>query len=421
VKRTNYLPIAILVGSAALLAAGAFLTMFGIVATTATNAFLLGGLLSGLGAFYGQALVRQKDRAYRDEHERAQVLEADLRQQKEAVDNLADGLEIAIFICDRKGLIGYANRRAREIFKFENPVGRTILAVTLSYDLESLVLEAFRTGEKQTGEVPFAYPEERTALAEGWLDSGGQRLFLSLYEITDLRRLERIRQDFVANVSHELRTPLASIRAMAETLLDEAAESDELGRRYLDKIVSEVDRLSLIANDLLILSAAESNPVRKQACNIAEVIQAVIHQLEPKASQKGLKLTYRGPRDLIIEANSSQMSQVAMNLVDNAINYTFEGHIEVTLKVERDHVDLTVQDTGIGIASEHLPRVFERFYRVDKGRSRATGGTGLGLSIVKHIVEAHGGEVRLESTLNQGTTFTASIPKGDLSVNVSEV
>jgi two-component system phosphate regulon sensor histidine kinase PhoR len=297
------------------------------------------------------------------------------------------------------------------MYRFTNPSGRTILAVTLSNELEQLVQECERTGEKQRCDLAFAYPEGRTATADVWQEQGGGRIFLSLYETTDLRRLERIRQDFVANVSHELRTPLTTIRAMAETLQEEP-ENRALADRYLTKITEEVDRLSLIANDLLILSAAESNPVRKHDCDIADAVNSVIQQLQLKAKEKGLTLTYHGPSSLSIAANEAQMKQVAINLVDNALNYTSEGQIDVVLERNGDQVLIAVKDTGIGISSEHLGRIFERFYRVDKGRSRATGGTGLGLAIVRHIVEAHGGQVNVESALNRGSTFMVRLPVG---------
>lgn len=388
------------------------MTLFSLFVPSVAVPGMLGVIsLATFGAIAHERRAHERANELARERSRASLLEAKLESQRNAVDLLAEGLEIAVFLCDTRPTILYANRKATEMFKFDNPVGRTILAVTLSYDLESLVTACAETREKQHAELAFAYPDERTALAEAWMEPDGDRVFLSLYETTDLRRLERVRTDFVANVSHELRTPLTTIRAMAETLQDEP-ENRELLDRYLGKIVAEVDRLSLIANDLLILSAAESNPVRKHGCNVADVFRSVAQQLLPKAAEKGLKLAYHGPNDFIIEANQAQLNQVAINLIDNAINYTLEGSVDVTLQPEGDQVVIVVRDTGMGIASEHLPRIFERFYRVDKGRSRSTGGTGLGLSIVKHIVEAHGGQVNVQSALNQGSTFFIRLPVG---------
>lgn len=373
-------------------------------------------LALALGAFLVVVGAQLRTSAYdirglNERHNQAmELVQRELTENRHAVDTLADGLDVAIFICDAKATVLYANRRAMDMFRFEDLQGRSLLAISLSYDLEALVFEVFRTGEPMQAEMNFSYPENRVNVASAWLETSGQRIFLAIYEITDLRRLERVRRDFVANVSHELRTPLATIRAMAETLVDDHGEDRALAERYLTKIVSEVDRLSLIANDLLILSAAESNPVRKQECDLADLTRGVVAQLQAKATEKALSLTYTGPDSLRIDANSSQMSQVVINLIDNALNYTSEGSVAVSLTANEHDATLRVTDTGIGIASTDLPRVFERFYRVDKGRSRATGGTGLGLSIVKHIVEAHGGEVTVESSLNEGSTFTVRLP-----------
>lgn len=338
-------------------------------------------------------------------------LEERLEQQRTAVDILADGLEVGILICDDRANILYANLRAGEMFGFDNPRGKSILSVTLSYDLEQLVLDAGKYRNVQRAELHFSYPDEKVALAKAWSpEDGGERVFLSLYEITDLRRLERVRQDFVANVSHELRTPLTLIRLRAETLLDDDPVDPELAKRYLPEIIREVDRLTTISNDLLILSAAESEAPRRVPCDLAEIAARAVEDLRAKADVKKLSLTYEGPSALPLMANPTQLTQVLLNLVDNAINYTSEGSVTVRLAEAEGWATIRVEDTGIGIGSEHLRRIFERFYRVDKARSRSTGGTGLGLAIVKHIVESHGGKVSVESLLNRGSTFTVSIP-----------
>ncbi len=373
-----------------------------------------GGVVAIVFGIKAEQLLTEELRLIEREHSQKEEIDMQLQQQRTAIDIFADGLDTAIFICEKKGEVAYANRKAAEMFNFPNPVGKTILALSLSYDLQNLVSGALAEGEKRKIELPFHYPEERIGLCEVWMDPSGTRVFLAVQDVTELRRLERIRRDFVANVSHELRTPLASIRAMAETLDDDKKEMPKLAERYLPQIIAEVDRLSLLSTDLLSLSSAESNPVRKQACNIAAIFRNSVQQLKRKAETKKLTLTYQGPEDLEIEANSSQMSQVAINLIDNALNYTNIGAVAIIIKEEANDVLITVRDTGIGIASEHLHRIFERFYRADRARSRATGGTGLGLSIVKHIVEAHGGSVSVESSLNQGSTFTLVLPKGDI-------
>lgn len=407
IQRTVFWTYGASFGAAALFVAFAAASFANVPAATSGVLWLLAAAVAaGIGFQIRRILIEQEERLGREQSER-NLLQTEIEIQRRSVDDLADGLDIAIFICDPRANILYANRRATELFDFEEPLGRNVLAVTLSHDLERLVVEAHREQNPKNAELVFPYPTERTGLAKAWATPDG-RVFLSVYEITDLRRLERVRQDFVANVSHELRTPMTLIRAMAETLMD--GDDPELRERYLGKIVSEVDRLSMISQDLLILSAAESNPVRKHACDVAEVFRGVLQQLEARASEKGLALSYEGPEHLTIEANSAQMTQVALNLIENAINYTPQGEVSVQIEPRGAEVQILVRDTGMGIASEHQPRVFERFYRVDKARSRSTGGTGLGLSIVKHIVEAHGGRVMVTSALNQGSTFAVTLP-----------
>ncbi len=379
--------------------------------------FALGlGLVStlfGSFAWHGRDQQRQIRQVGASQIAEITSLKSQLSQQERAVDALAEGLDNAIFVCDERAGILYANRRAKQFFRFENAEGRSILAVTLSHELEKMVLAAKDEQEPRSAELTFSYPDERIARAVAWPGSeGDRRVFMSLYEITDLRRLERVRQDFVANVSHELRTPLTIIRAMAETLLDDAKPKSK-DYQYLEKIVAEVDRLSTISQDLLVLSVSESNIVRKQACDLADTFNQAVAQLQNKAASKSLILTYEGAENLLIEANPIQMTQVALNLVDNAINYTLQGTVVVRVERVGSEVQATVTDTGVGIAGEFQSRVFERFYRVDKARSRVTGGTGLGLSIVKHIVEAHGGTVAVESALNVGSAFSIRIPIGN--------
>ena len=336
------------------------------------------------------------------------------RTQKSAVDAFADGLDIGIFVCDDRAQIAYANRFAQLLFGFENPLGRSLLAVTLSVELEQLALNA---GDERTvieTEITFSFPKERICVARAWTTSDPtKRVYLSLLEITELRRMERVRKDFVANVSHELRTPMTVIRVYAETMIDD--DSKELRKKYLPRIITEVDRLTSITHDLLVLSTSESSPVRKGPCELGGIVRYTLNLLAPQAEDKGLKLTYVGPEDLDIEANASQMTQVVVNLVENAIKYTNEGGVDFRLEDQGEFVRFDVTDTGIGIPEEHLPRLFERFYRVDKARSRAGGGTGLGLSIVKHIVEAHGGSIHVDSAQNRGTTFSVVLPKGESS------
>lgn len=341
---------------------------------------------------------------------RVDLLEAELSEQQESVDQLADGIHAAILVCDAERHIIYANRKTRELFRFDNPRGRSLLAVSLSHDLDELVRRALESGERQSAEVLIKDPVEHILHAVAWKAPERRRTFLSLYDITELRRLERVRQDFVDNVSHELRTPLTIIRSLAETLQDEVSGSDEKAVASLERIMAEVDRLSALTGDLLTLSAAESGTAERSECDVAQVWRQAIKRRMEVAAARGLSLTCAGPEHLVIEANEAQMMQTAINLIENGLNYTQEGGVTITIKPGDDSVTIETVDTGIGISSEFQERIFERFYRVDKGRSRATGGTGLGLSIVKNIIEAHGGTVSVQSSLHQGSVFTVTLP-----------
>jgi two-component system phosphate regulon sensor histidine kinase PhoR len=378
----------------------------------------IGWALAGavLAAIFGQAAVGAarvdwEDAAALRELQRGnKSLEIQVREQRQTINTLADRLDAALFICSQAGSILRANPAARQLFGNERLKGLSILSATSSQELQDIFFQATQEETSVRKEIVFTHPREWIGLASAWGDPAADLYFVSIYEITELRKLERSRKDFVANVSHELRTPMTIIRGFAETMLDENPPSAESANRMLPRIISEVDRLTTIAQDLLVLTTAESSPVRKQSCDLAKIVRDVTTELQTKADEKGLWLSYEGEEALPIEANPAQITQVALNLIDNAINYTPSGSVLVRLSREDDKAILDVNDTGLGIAPEQMERVFERFYRVDRGRSRATGGTGLGLSIVRHIVEAHGGRVTLDSALHRGSTFRVELP-----------
>jgi two-component system phosphate regulon sensor histidine kinase PhoR len=230
-----------------------------------------------------------------------------------------------------------------------------------------------------------------------------------------LERLERVRRDFVANVSHELRTPLAAIQGYTETLLDGALEDRENNRKFLEVIKAHAERLNQISSDLLALSELESDkatpPLEKVL--LRDVIEASMRSIEGEAVLRGVTIHRGDPGDISLLANKMRLEQVLVNLLDNAVKFNRTGG-EVWIETGRDGAGaarITVADNGIGIPSDDLPRIFERFYRVDKARSREQGGTGLGLSIVKHIIQSHGGKVWVESELGKGSRFFFSLPK----------
>jgi two-component system phosphate regulon sensor histidine kinase PhoR len=239
-------------------------------------------------------------------------------------------------------------------------------------------------------------------------------LVIVLHDITDLRRLETVRRDFVANVSHELKTPVTAIRGLAETLIDDPGMERETHRGFLTKVRDQAERLSRLVGDLLALSRVESGgaALEREILDLRDPVRDSVRALEPAAAAKGLGFeAVIPPESLAVRGDREALRQVADNLLDNAVKYTpAGGRVRVVLRREAGEAVLEVHDSGPGIAPEHLGRIFERFYRVDKARSRELGGTGLGLSIVRHVALAHGGQAAVESTVGQGSTFRVRLP-----------
>lgn len=237
-----------------------------------------------------------------------------------------------------------------------------------------------------------------------------------LNDVTRLKKLEQVRKDFVSNVSHELKTPLTSIKGFVETLLDGALEKPEDGRRFLEIIGKQVDRLSAIIEDLLILSRLEQDEETApesmlEAASVAGPVEEAVQVCARAAQEKRIEIETTAPAGLYANLNAPLMEQCIVNLLDNAIKYSEPGgKVRVSVLREGDMIGIAVADQGAGISSEHLDRLFERFYRVDRARSRSVGGTGLGLSIVRHIVELHGGTIGVQSELGKGSTFRIALP-----------
>jgi two-component system phosphate regulon sensor histidine kinase PhoR len=235
-----------------------------------------------------------------------------------------------------------------------------------------------------------------------------------LHDITGLERLERIRRDFVANVSHELRTPLTAIRGYAETLLAGALADTEHNRRFVEIIQAHAIRLNNIASDLLTLSDLESGrrDVEPGPISVEEAVNTALLTVEPEARIRGVHLVHGSVKDALITGHSLRLEQALVNLLDNAVKFNKPGG-EARIDTGRTadgRVFISVSDTGNGMPSDDLPRIFERFYRVDRARSREVGGTGLGLSIVKHVVERMDGAIKVESRLGKGSVFTITLP-----------
>ena len=332
------------------------------------------------------------------------------------LDRLAEGLVVLTV----EGQVLFLNPAVRRLLGMDDrfTTGQLFWDHVRPDALRTLVDRAWQTRVPQQTEVILPAPEERSLEVEvtiGLLDDGISAAFLVLRDLTAIRRLERVRQDFVANVSHELRTPLTSIKGFIETLLHGAMEDPVHGRRFLSLVEEDVDRLARLTDDLLELSKVESlgRPKSSQAVDALRVIRDVVDSLAPQMQAKRIRKSIEHDgQAAVVTGDSDQIRQVVWNLLDNAIKYNIEGgRVDVICRDAEGFLDIAVSDTGIGLPTEELERIFERFYRVDKARSRALGGTGLGLSIVKHIVEAHGGTVGVTSELGKGSTFTVRLPR----------
>ena len=286
-------------------------------------------------------------------------------------------------------------------------------------DLHQIVLDALSSDKPVEGEIILRNHSDRYIQTHGSAlrDSEGKNVgvVVVLNDTTHLRRLEKLRSDFVANVSHELKTPITSIKGFVETLQEGAINDPEDAVRFLGIVAKQTDRLNAIIEDLLSLSRIEQDsgnakiPLNMTA--IENVLQLAVEVCGDKAKSKQIRLELNCPKELIAKINAPLLEQAIVNLVDNAIKYSDPGR-EIHIEAAKNHseVFIRVRDEGCGIAEDHLDRIFERFYRVDKARSRDMGGTGLGLSIVKHIAKTHQGNVTVESTPQVGSTFTLHLP-----------
>jgi two-component system phosphate regulon sensor histidine kinase PhoR len=358
--------------------------------------------------------ARSEVEALQDEQRRAAL--QNQTQQEVLFNSMVEGL----LLLDERGRIQLANRAFASLFGVTVDIrGRTLMEALRLHELAELVnsLES----QKQV----LGYELKLSGLSERWLQINAAAIFnghgeqhgtvLVFHDLTRLKQLESARQEFVANVSHELRTPLSLIKGYVETLLDGARDNPEVAAKFLQTIDRNAERLKLLIEDLLTISELESGRVKLnlQAVSLSPVVGKVFEDFKTRADAKSMKLINQAP-DLAVRADADRLEQVLGNLVDNAIKY---GRAKGTVTIggnARDggQVEVFVQDDGPGIPPEALERVFERFYRVDKARSREQGGTGLGLAIVKHIVQNHGGRVWATSEPGHGTTFYFTIAQG---------
>ncbi len=301
--------------------------------------------------------------------------------------------------------------------------GKTIQEVVRNPDLQHVVAQTLGGHRPVEADIVLRVgAEERNLQANGTLlhgDDDGDDVgaVVVLNDVTRLKRLEAVRRDFVANVSHELKTPVTSIKGFAETLEDGALDDPAAAHRFVRIISGQADRLNAIIEDLLALSTLEQSGdsplLQLEEADLCDVIAVALEVCGPKAEAKSIELREDCPGLLLARVSPPLLEQAVVNLIDNAVKYSAEGStIVVTLEETGDEVVVSVTDEGQGIAGEHLPRLFERFYRVDKARSRDLGGTGLGLAIVKHVAQIHGGRVSVDSVVGRGSTFRIHLPRG---------
>ncbi|SFS53602.1 two-component system histidine kinase PnpS [Paenibacillus sp. BC26] len=352
-----------------------------------------------------------------------QVQMTRIHQNESQLASVLDNMISGVVMIDASGHIVLLNRRAEEVlgFSVRELVGHHFTVAKQQYELSQIIQEGIERKEHLREEVTFYYPEERlldlnlVPIFEDDDSFGG--VLLVLQDVTAIRRLERMRSEFVANVSHELKTPITAVKGFAETLLGGAVDDPETARSFLQIIYDESDRLNRLIGDILELSKIESRrvPLQFSPIELASFVEKTVELMRAEGLQKQIRLSYKADRDVYVEADEDRLRQIIMNLLSNGINYTPEGG-SVSIVVEPvggenyESVRIHISDTGIGIPKKDLPRIFERFYRVDKARSRSSGGTGLGLSIVKHLVELHKGTISVESRVGSGSTFTIELP-----------
>ncbi len=342
---------------------------------------------------------------------------AALRGERDLLGRMLESMQEGVLVLDRDLRILLINRALREMLLLgADVVGRLPIETIRNAELQSVLDSSASQGKPASGEVEIAGLGPRRFMVHSTPLGGEPRGLVAVFvDVTEIRKLETMRKDFVANVSHELRTPIAAVRSAAETARRAIERDPEAAVRFVDMIERNALRLQELVEDLLELSRIESKQFRPQSepVNIADLADQVLALFRDAGEKKRLTMALVSPQGQapIARADRRALEQILTNLIENAVKYCREN-VSVTVRiVEREGVfRVSVEDTGPGIEPKHLPRLFERFYRADKGRSRDMGGTGLGLSIVKHLVETMGGNVSVESTPGRGTTFSFTVP-----------
>jgi two-component system phosphate regulon sensor histidine kinase PhoR len=327
---------------------------------------------------------------------------SELSGRNEELESIISSISEGLLVLDAEGKIQLFNSGAKKIIASDKIIGRFYWELLRSVKLNSLIEEGLNSAT--SGEVDLL---DKTFLCMVTPLPSRKARVLLLHDITSVKQIERIKKDLVVNVSHELRTPLTAIKGFTETLIEDA---DKKSIEYLKIIKRHTDRLIAMVEDLLVLSELEEKPqLLMEDVNIQDLITTVLSVYDPMIREKGLELSAASD-PIIIKADAFKLEQLLTNLIANAVKYTEKGSISIETAAREDDAVIMVKDTGIGIPKEHLNRIFERFYVVDKSRSRNMGGTGLGLSIAKHIALLHGGRIEVASAPGEGSTFSVILP-----------
>ncbi|MBB6671029.1 two-component system histidine kinase PnpS [Cohnella nanjingensis] len=351
----------------------------------------------------------------------------EIRQNESQLQSVLDNMISGVVMIGPDGKIQLYNRSAELLLgsTAKERVGRSYTEAKQQYELLQIIREGLDNHEPLHEELTVYYPEERllelnlVPMRMGEDPEPG--LLLVMQDVTAIRRLERMRSEFVANVSHELKTPVAAVKGFAETLLAGAVNDPETAHSFLTIIHDESERLNRLIGDILELSKIESrrSPLQFSPVDLKIFLERQVEFMRAEAARKNIAMELQVEEELFLEADEDRLGQILLNLLQNGINYTPDGgRVKIVAEyvdgadsdAGEDRVRISVSDTGIGIPKKDIPRIFERFYRVDKARSRSSGGTGLGLSIVKHLVELHHGSIRVESTVGVGTRFILELP-----------
>ncbi|HET7627822.1 MAG TPA: ATP-binding protein [Bacillales bacterium] len=366
---------------------------------------------------YGNETIARLNGQLNDLAAHLQNMKRSFETQQDQLQTLIENIGSSFLFIDVDGYVRMANQTFQSVFQLtkDDWFGKHFERLFSDESTVQLIAQAVveETAIRDTIVLPIGIVRHHFHIYCAPIQRGYRRsegTVVVFHDITELKKLEQMRKDFVANVSHELKTPVTSLRGFAETLLEEeAAENPEIRKKFLTIIWKESERLQALIHDLLELSKIEDEKFRLdwQWVDVNEIIEDIFLVLEEKAKKKQIGLRFDSPGEVHLDGDPYRLQQIFINIIENAINYSpEESVVSVSLDQSNGEVKVTVRDNGIGIDPEQVPRIFERFYRVDRARSRMSGGTGLGLAIVKHLTEAHGGRIEVNSVPGEGTSFS---------------